>query len=113
MVDRVFTSRLFGPVALVSTSNQLLCAVPAGHRYVIKSLTVVNNSSTIVTSVRAGLGSASTGPTRILRVDVPANTSLYVSTLLVLHEGEELYGTGEATSSAVLTGCGWDLIDDT
>lgn len=92
---------MFGPAAL-SNATSLIYTVPAGVYVVLRSISLVNNSSSITSTIRLGIGGTANSQ-RIMRQTMVPEASLYVDTRLALSPGELLYGYADASGSATCT----------
>lgn len=104
----IYSRRLYGPAAAAGAASSIL-TVPAGHTYVLQTLSIVTASppaGTFFTLAVNGSGAAN----RIFRrVVVNDTTALELELRFVLHAGDVLWQQG--STSITFSIHGYDLTD--
>lgn len=103
----VRSARLAGPLAIPSPAG-ILATVPAGHRWVVRSCNLCNQSTSTAITVNLFLNSSSTTD-RLAHIAIGADLSVELQPWWVLNAGDSLYG-GRAGAACNVTLMGYDLL---
>lgn len=100
----VYTKRVVGPVALANSPlTQLLATVPAGKVWVLRTVIVANNSTSLATTVRLATGTAGVGANRWYKRLVPADETDIRDLRYAMIAGETIEGLHNDAAPATVS----------
>lgn len=103
----VRSTRFSGP-GIVSTGTTDLFTVPTGHVYLVRHVTVVNQSTTVDGTLSLFLNGTGAND-RLFRRLIPAGTDLQLDPWWAFHAGDVLKAT-RVTSDMTVSTYGYDLV---
>jgi hypothetical protein len=90
----------YGPAAVPAAAADMITAVPGGHTFSLKDITVANTTASAI-NFTLSVGADATGTRLYSAVTIPANSSLNWSGTRFLLAGEKMQGFGTATGLTI------------
>lgn len=101
--------RLSGPAAMAA-ANATIATVPAGKRWVVRQIIIVNTNTTTTRNILLAVnGTSATAANRIAQPSIPPADTVIINCTLPLEAAETLQGTQQSGTDATITLVGIEM----